>query len=245
MALVHSPFVHPPRLGELARAKFTDDLDKRTVAFGHMITYMDDVVGKFTAKLREHGLEENTLVLFTGDNGTHRAITSKLPVMDLKGGKRSMTEAGTRVPLLAWWPGTIKPGVRDEFFCLVDVLPTIASVAGIKLDREVDGMDLSHNLTGEEGQDREHVLMSFKKGFFVRDERFRLHEDGSLYDIPVTSDAERYRERKATGLEHPADRARLQTILDGFMAIEQGVDGAAGPKSDPARPRKQKNSGNP
>jgi len=131
-----------------------------------------------------------------------------------------MTEAGCRVPFLAWWPGKIRPAVRDEFFCLVDILPTITSLAGIELSREVDGMDLSHNLLGAEGKNREHVLMSFKKGFFVRDKRFRLNEDGKLYDIPVTSDSERYSETVSTNPAHESHRQRLQQILDKFMAIE-------------------------
>ena len=221
MALVHSPFIHPPRLEKLARTKFSDDLDKATVAFGHMITYMDDIIGQIRARLKKHGIDKNTVILFTGDNGTGRPITSKLPGMELKGGKGTMTEAGTRVPLLAWWPGTIKPGVSDEFFCLVDVLPTISSLADIKLGRQVDGMDLSHNLLSTEGKDREHVLINYKKGFFVRDARFRLHEDGSLYDIPVTSDKERYGQSKVADGDFSKDRKRLQATLKRFMAIEQ------------------------
>ena len=110
MALVHSPFVNPPDLQKRSESRFTSDLDKKTRAFGHMITYMDQVVGDIMAKLKEHGLERNTLVLFTGDNGTHKSITSKLPGMDLKGGKGSMTEAGSRVPLLAWWSGHCEAG---------------------------------------------------------------------------------------------------------------------------------------
>jgi arylsulfatase A len=220
MALVHSPFIHPPTLEKLARTKYTDALDKKTVAFGHMITYMDQVVGDILAKLKEHGLEKNTLVLFTGDNGTGKSITSKLPGMNLKGGKGSMTEAGSRVPLLAWWPGTVQPAVRDDFFCLVDVLPTVSSLADIKLSREVDGMDLSHNLIGGEGKDREHVLINYGKGFFVRDKRFRLNQDGKLYDIPVTSDTTRYSEAQSTDPEHDGVRKRLQAVLDNFMAIE-------------------------
>ena len=239
MALVHSPFIHPPQLEELARTKFTDDLDKKTVAFGHMITYMDDIVGKLLAKLKEHGLEKNTLVLFTGDNGTHKSITSKLPSMSLKGGKGSMTEAGSRVPLLAWWPGTIRPAVRNEFFCLVDVLPTIASVAGIKLQREVDGLDLSHLLSGTAGSNREHILMSYGRGFYVRDPRFRLHEDGTLYDIPISSDRERYGERKADPGEFGADRKRLQRILDEFMAIETEFEKPGASKKGPKKNRKK------
>jgi arylsulfatase A len=226
MALVHSPFVHPPELEELARSKFTDDLPKSTVAFGHMITYMDNIIGKIITRLKDHGIDENTLVIFTGDNGTHRSITSRLPGMELKGGKGSMTEAGCRVPFIAWWPGKIRPAVRNEFFCLVDILPTLTSLAGIKLSRDLDGMDLSHNLLGKNGKDREHVLMNFKRGFFVRDKRFRLNEDGKLYDIPVTSDQERYSEMVSTQPEHESHRQRLQTILDRFMAIEDEYGGA-------------------
>ena len=219
MALVHSPFIPPPELEELARSKYPDGLHKSTAAFGHMITYMDDIIGRIMARLREHGIDRNTLVIFTGDNGTHTSITSRLAGMDVKGGKGSMTEAGCRVPFIAWQPETIEPAVRDEFICLVDVLPTIASIAGIELTSEVDGMDLSHNLLGKEGKDREHVLMHFKKGFFVRDKRFRLHEDGTFYDIPVTSDKERYSEKVTTSPEHDARRRHLQEILDPFMTI--------------------------
>ncbi|WP_182864736.1 sulfatase-like hydrolase/transferase [Rhodopirellula sp. JC639] len=212
--------IDPPDLQKRAESRFTNDIDKQTRAFGHMITYMDQIVGDIMAKLKEHGLEDNTLVLFTGDNGTHKSITSKLPGMNLQGGKGSMTEAGSRVPLLAWWPGHIKPAVRSEFFCLVDVLPTIHSIAGIELNRKVDGMNLSHLFVGGEGTDRDHVLINYGRGYFVREKRFRLNQDGKLYDIPITSDASRYSEAVTTDAAHNFDRVRLQKILDDFMAIE-------------------------
>jgi len=226
MALVHSPFVHPPKLEKLARSKFTDDLDKKTVAFGHMITYMDHIVGSILARLKKHDLDQNTLVLFTGDNGTHKNITSRLSELKLKGGKGSMTEAGSRVPLLARWPGTIPPGAREEFFCLVDVLPTIASLADIRLTQPVDGLDLSHNLLGKNGKDRKRVLINYGRGYFVREKRFRLNQDGKLYDIPVASDATRYSEKATTDPKHDAHRHRLQALLNQFMAIknEYGTD---------------------
>ena len=220
MALVHSPFIHPPKLERKSRSKYTDDLDKQTIAFGHMITYMDHIVGSLLKRLGKHGLEKNTLVLFTGDNGTHKSITSQLPGLKFKGGKGSMTEAGSRVPLLAWWPGAIRPGVRDEFFCLVDVLPTIHALAGIELKRKVDGLNLAHNFIGGPGADRESVLINYGKGYFVRGKRFRLNQDGKLYDIPVTSDVTRYSEKVTTDPKHAPHRKRLQVLLDDFMAIE-------------------------
>jgi arylsulfatase A len=223
MALVHSPFIIPPDLEKLAHSRYSGDLDKQTRAFGHMITYMDHLVGQILARLREHGLDRNTLVLFTGDNGTGRQITSKLPGVNLQGGKGTMTEAGSRVPMLAWWPGTIKPGVREELFCLADVLPTITSVAGIPLSRQLDGMDLSHVLLGKEGNDREQVFINYGRGYFVRESRFRLNQDGKLYDIPVTSDKERYSEKVTTDPAHETDRRRLQTALDEFQAIKSEI----------------------
>lgn len=224
MALVHDPFVNPPSLGEKASEKFTDDLSTKTKAYGHMITYMDDIVGQILARLKTLGIDENTLVIFTGDNGTHPNITSKLPGMDLKGGKFSRTEAGSRVPFIARWPKEIKPAVTEDFICLVDVLPTIASIAGIDLTAEVDGMDLSHNFLGTEGKDREYIVMPFK-GFYVRDKRFRLDADGRMFDIPVTSDKERYSEKETKNPEHEPHRKRLQALIDQYQSLPPLYDG--------------------
>jgi arylsulfatase A-like enzyme len=134
-----------------------------------------------------------------------------------------MTEAGSRVPLLAWWPETIEPGVREQLFCLADVLPTITSVAGIALSRKLDGMDLSHVFLGKEGKDREQVFINHGRGYFVRESRFRLNQDGKLYDIPVTSDKERYSELITTDPAHETDRRRLQAALDQFLAIKSEI----------------------
>jgi len=190
-----------------------------------MITYMDDIIGQMMARLKKHSIDENTLVIFTGDNGTHPSIVSKLPDMDLKGGKFSRTEAGSRVPFIARWPKKIKPAVTEDFICLVDVLPTIASIAGIELTAEVDGMDLSHNFLGTEGKDRDYIVMPFK-GFYVRDKRFRLDADGRMFDIPVTSNKERYSEKETKNPEHEPDRKRLQALIDQYQSLPPLYDGA-------------------
>lgn len=225
MALVHSPFIIPPRLAEKASEKFTDDLSEPTKAFGHMITYMDDVIGQIMSRLKRHGIDENTLVIFTGDNGTHKNIVSKLPGMDLQGQKGSAVEAGSRVPFIARWPQKIKPGIREDFFCLVDVLPTITSIAGIELSAEVYGMDLSHNLIGGEGKNRDYIVMPYK-GFYVRDKRFRLHADGRMFDIPVDSDQTRYSEKETKNPEHEPLRQRLQALIDQYIDLPPLYAGA-------------------
>ena len=224
MALVHSPFIVPPFLKELAYAKYHGEMDDQTRNFGHMITYMDMLIGKIVEKVRETGQEDNTLIIFTADNGCHPQITSRLGGMDLKGGKGDMTEAGTRVPLICYWPGKIPQGKRDQLFSLADILPTIASLAGVEIG-EVDGMDLSHNLLGTAGKDRDHVFVYYKEEAFVRDARFRLNEKGELFDIPVTSDESRYSEKVTTSPEHASHRRRLQAIMDKFMAIEPMYEG--------------------
>lgn len=227
MALVHDPFVHPPKLLEKASVKYTDDLSDKTKAYGHMITYMDDIVGQILDRLKQHGLDEKTLVIFTSDNGTHPIIKSKLLGMELNGGKWSTTEAGSRVPFIARWPNKIKPRTAEEFICLVDVLPTIASIAGIELTSEIDGMDLSHNLFHTKGQDRAYIAMPYK-GFYIRNKQFRYHSKGrlkdkasrktidlagKLFDIPVTSNKERYAEKETTNPEHEPHRKQLKAMI--------------------------------
>ncbi|MCZ6675426.1 MAG: sulfatase-like hydrolase/transferase, partial [Verrucomicrobia bacterium] len=118
MNLIHGPMITPPGLEELAQRNYPNDLGENERKMGHMITYMDMIVGKFLDKLKEIGQEENTLVIFTGDNGTAGTV-SRLGDFHVRGGKRTMNEAGTRVPFIARWPGKIPAGVKDSFFTLM------------------------------------------------------------------------------------------------------------------------------
>lgn len=226
MNLVHGPLVAPPTLKKSAEKEYPIDLDESERIVGHMITYMDAIVGRFLDKIRDLGLEEETLVIFTGDNGSATDLESRLGDFRVRGGKRTMNEAGTRVPFLARWPGMIPPSKRDAFLSLLDVKPTLLSIAGIEGDEPVDGMDLSHNLLGMPGADREHFYMAFEGDvYFVRGERFRLHEDGRMYDIPVTSNQARYSmDALPDGSDHSEARLVLQGHLDSFMRIRKTDD---------------------
>ena len=223
MNLVHSPLISPPKLKEISENKYPDDLGDNERKVGHMITYMDAIAGKFLDKIRALGLEEDTLVIFTGDNGSATNLESRLGELTVRGGKRTMNEAGTRVPFIARWPGRIRPGRRDAFLSLLDVKPTLLSLAGIDVDHTVDGMDLSHTLLGTPGVDREHFFMAFEGGvYFVRGKRFRLHEDGRLYDIPVNSNQARYSmDALPAGSDQPVERQLLQEYLDAFMRMRK------------------------
>ena len=105
----------------------------------------------------------------------------------------------------------------------MDVLPTIASIAGIPIDHDIDGMDLSHNLFNQPGKDRDFFNMAFEGDcYFVRNDRFRLHEDGRFYEVPVTSNETRYSmEVVENPSQHTNTRAFLQGKLDDYMQIKQ------------------------
>ena len=223
MNLIHGPMVTPPGDQTEAEANYPDNLGKKERINGQMVHHMDKLVGRLLAKLDSLDIADNTLVIFTGDNGTSKSLENRLGDFRLRGGKRTMNEAGTRVPFIARWPGKIPAGKRDAILSLMDVLPTLASVAGIPVEHEIDGMDLSHNLFDKPGKDREFFEMAFEGGcYFVRDKRFRLHEDGRFYDIPVTGDESRYSMAEISDLEENTEHQhRLKKRLAQFMAIKQ------------------------
>ena len=135
----------------LFRAKAFEGKSLRGV-YGDVIEEIDWSVGRVLDTLREEGLAENTLVLFTSDNGPwlifgrHGGSAGLL-----REGKGSTWEGGMREPALFWWPGKILPGVVRQMGSTLDVLPTVARLAGaaVPSDRPIDGYDLSGVLFGE------------------------------------------------------------------------------------------------
>lgn len=207
MNLIHGPLITPPGDQMSAEAGYPADLGKKERINGRMVHYLDKIIGRLLGKLQELVIDDNTLVIFTGDNGTGGQLTARVGDFRLRGGKRTMNEAGTRVP----------------FITLMDMLPTLASVANISVKHNIDGMDLSHNLFNKSGKDRQYFSMAFEGGcYFIRDPRFRLHEDGRLYDVPVTGNETRYGMNVlGDSAQHDQSRSRLQRKLKEFMAIKQ------------------------
>ena len=116
-------------------------LDGGTIeTFANMVSAMDDNIGKVLAALREIGELDNTLIVFTSDNGGER-FSDTWPFVGMKG---ELLEGGIRVPLLAQWPGRIAPGTRsDQVAISMDFLPTFAAMAGGSLPEDTyDGIDL-------------------------------------------------------------------------------------------------------
>ncbi|VGO18556.1 sulfatase-like hydrolase/transferase [Pontiella sulfatireligans] len=221
MVLVHKNFHNPPEK-EGVKHFFPESAGDDNKKYALMVSYMDMLVGRILDKLDALGLTDNTLVIFTADNGSPNAILSQLGDLTVRGGKLSLIESGYRIPFIARWPRKIPVGTRDQFMTLADVFPTLAGLTGLSMTADVNGMDLSHNFFGKPGEDRDYVYIAWEGGFyFVRDKRFRLHEDGKLYDIPVSSNGSRYSEKLSSITEHPEEAQRLQAKLDEFKKIQK------------------------
>ncbi|APZ96561.1 arylsulfatase [Fuerstiella marisgermanici] len=126
-------------------------------AFAGMMTLMDEGVGDLMALLSELNIDDNTIVLFSSDNGPHKEgghdpefFNSNGP---LKGHKRDLYEGGIRAPLIARWPGNIEPGTTSALISAHwDMLPTFCELAGVDIPAGLDGISMVSELTGEGSQ---------------------------------------------------------------------------------------------
>jgi len=154
----HTP-IQPPK-DWLKREKGISEKRARLVA---LIEHLDDGIGKVLAALKEFGESDNTLVIFTSDNGGQLSVGANNG--PLNGGKGGMYEGGIRVPMCAVWPGKIKPGSRSNRVALtMDLFPTICEAGGVDIDYEIDGRSILPALLGK-GQPTEERFL-----FWVRRE---------------------------------------------------------------------------
>jgi arylsulfatase A-like enzyme len=138
--------------------KFKDIADEKRRTYAAMMSAMDDNIGKVLAKLRDAGLEQNTLVFFISDNGGPRMRGTTVNGSNnapLRGSKRTTLEGGVRVPFLVKWPAKLPAGkTYDQPVIQLDFLPTALAAAGVETQPEwkLEGVDLAPFLTGENDQ---------------------------------------------------------------------------------------------
>ncbi|RIK88602.1 MAG: sulfatase [Planctomycetota bacterium] len=129
--------------------------------FAGMIAHLDHAVGQVLGKLRELGIEENTLVLFSSDNGGMSEGGWSRDYFDsngpLRGGKRDLYEGGIRVPLIAWWPQHIAAGeTTDHVSAFWDFVPTACEIAGAATPADTDGISYAPTLLGRSNEQKRH-----------------------------------------------------------------------------------------
>ena len=193
MILPHFPFEPTPDSPDYDKTSPGKPGAGDTKYFPDMIAYTDKLVGKVADKLESLGIRENTLLLFTGDNGTNTGITSMLDGRPYPGGKGSTRDNGTHVPLVVSWPGTLPEGrVSDTLIDFSDMLPTLAEVAGAKVPAglDVDGMSFAPLLQGQPFEGRRSIYCWYqrdgnrgKESQHTRDRRHKLYADGQFFDV--------------------------------------------------------------
>ena len=130
-----------------------------------MIYRLDVYVGQVVAKLKELGVDDNTIVIFTSDNGPHLEGGADPDFFNsngiFRGYKRDVYEGGIRVPFITVWPGVVKQGTTDFMCSFWDMLPTFAEMTGNKAKSSVDGISLMPLLTGK-GKQKQHEYFYFE-----------------------------------------------------------------------------------
>lgn len=159
---------HVPDYGPYA----DKDWPKQDKGQAAMITRLDSYVGRMMEHLKSLGLADNTLVIFTSDNGPHNESKHDLERFDPNGPytgiKRSLTDGGIRVPFIAWWPGRVKPGETGHVGYFPDFMPTAAELAGAPAPEKTDGLSLVPLLGGKADEQRRHEFLywEFHEGGF-------------------------------------------------------------------------------
>ncbi len=139
-------------------------------SYAAMISYLDEQVGLLVKQLRELGIYDNTLIVFTSDNGPSSEGGGDSPWFDSGGpfkseygyGKGFVREGGIRVPMIASWPGVIKPGsISNLPSVFYDVLPTLCDIAGIKTPGDMDGISFLPELKGQAQKKHQYLYWEF------------------------------------------------------------------------------------
>lgn len=232
MSHIHSPILRTPESSDKGDF-YTDN-----------ITYMDKLVGKLTAELDRLKLRDNTLIIFVGDNGTAPGSADRATVNGkrLSGQKGQLLEGGSRVPMIASWPGAKPAGkVRRDLVDFSDFLPTFADLAGAKLPEGVtiDGRSFAPQLKGQPGNPREWVYVELSGKWYARSARWKLNSAGELFDLKDAPFVEQPVAADTTDPEAIGARKSLQAVLDQLNPAA-GKQVKPGAQHRPRQARKRK-----
>lgn len=177
----HLPLQAPERWVEHYVGKFGDEepysggegyfpVRYPRATYAAMVSYLDEQIGRLIDHLKELGIYENTLIIFSSDNGPaynagtdSRWFASAHPFRSERGYiKGSLNEGGIRVPMIALWPGKIKPGTTSEHISAFwDVMPTLCEAAGIDQPDGIDGLSFLPELVGKKQTNHEYLYWEF------------------------------------------------------------------------------------
>ncbi len=247
---VHAPFDAKAELIEKYRNQIDPDDPQRCPVYAAMIESMDDAVGALLDAVDDAGLADDTIIVFTSDNGgnMYNEVEGETPTSNfpLRGGKATMFEGGTRVPCVVVWPGVTKPGSRsDEIIQSADFYPTLLNGLGIDLPKDwpLDGIDIMPALKGG-ALDREAIFtffphsppvpdwlppaMSVTSGDWKLMRLFCQGENGA-HDYLLYNLADDIGETNNLAASHPEKVQSLDRLIESYIA----ESGAVVPQPNP------------
>lgn len=248
--IVHGPFHSKPEKTKKYAAKARKaKLDLKNPAYSGMVESLDENVGRLLKRLEESGVRENTIIVFTSDNGGHLPATSIEPLRSYKG---SLYEGGIRVPCIIDWPGVIAPGsVSDAPIHGVDFFATLLAMAGLPLqpDHHEDSVNLVPLMKGQEDFERGPMVWHYPvavphithshPGSVIRDgdwKYLRFYSNGreELYNL-----RDDIGESTNLAAAMPAKADELRAQLDAVLKVHNATIPVAVP-AKPARKRRAK-----
>lgn len=182
---------------------------KPRATFAAMVSQVDEYVGQIINAVEEAGIAENTLIIFSSDNGAHREGGADPEFFrssgDLTGYKRSMTDGGIRVPLIASWSGTIKEGqTSDHLTAFWDFMPTIAEISGAQIPAQTDGISYLPTLLGQDNQQQhEYLYWEWQGKFAARIGDWKVIKMSDDNDIELYNMREDIGETNDVASDHP------------------------------------------
>lgn len=239
MMLPHWPFVPTPDHPDWDPALWRDEKNEPRGKYmsqkywDAFVRYTDKMVGQLIATLEETGQRENTLILWTGDNGTHTGLVSEFQGRPYRGGKGGTKDNGTHVGFIASWPGVIKPGqTSDALVDFSDVLPTLTAAAGIATPENLDGVSLLPIFQGKpEDRKKETIYCWYqsdgvraKASQHTRDQRHKWYATGKFYDTIADPDETKDLAAQGVPAELTAVHKKLKTALDHQLQITAEAD---------------------
>ena len=216
--LVHTPYVRVS--GGEATSRLPDSEQKNgPECFPEMVEYLDKNVGRLVNAVDDLGISNNTIILFCADNGTHGPVTSIWGEnrTRIKGGKMTMTDRGSRVPLIVRWPGTVESGTQcDDLVELADFLPTFLEIASAPQPMQrIHGQSFLPQLRGEDAPSKEYVHIEYKKDRHIRTKEWIYADKGTLTKVNELGQPE----------NDPEEQNDQSAVRDEMRKIFASIDG--------------------
>lgn len=227
--LIHGPILKTPDSKPDSKDLYADN-----------VAYLDKLVGKVIAEVDKLGLRDNTVIVFSGDNGTAQK-SGKVHGRQINGAKGSMWEGGSRVPLIVNWKGVTKTRVSKDLVDFSDYYATFAELAGAKMPSNLtfDSHSFAPQIRGTKGKPREWLFVQLGGNYYVRDHGWKLNQSGELFDMKQAPFEENPVPADSSDAKAVAARKHLGDVLASLNPAGGKVDNVRGGQKKGGKKKKK------